>query len=406
MTGNRVIVAGAGASGMAAAISAAEAGDSVLLLEASGRPGRKVLASGNGRCNLMNLGRAAYHGNEIFAGQVFSFCSPAEIRNFWNRYGLVLRTEGDLVYPYSLQASSVMDILNRALNLQGVRIMTGKTVSSINRHGIMFRVCCEDGSSFECERLIISTGGPAQPKLGGNEWAPRLLKELGHDARPFTPALTPLITEKRAVSGLAGIRVKCQITLFCDDQLLRSEKGELLFAEDGVSGICAMQCARYVKPGRCRLEVNLIPGLFTGPEDALQEFSRRRELFAAFDTSALLSGLCLPKLAFAVCKQAGFSLRGEKCSTLTEDHLRRLYQALTCYRIPVLGIHGFDRAQVSAGGLRCDEFNPRTMESLLQTGLHATGEALDVDGECGGYNLMFAWASGILAGLNGRNRKC
>ncbi len=403
MKGNRVLVAGGGASGLAAAVSAAEAGDQVLVLEASAKPGRKVLASGNGRCNLMNLNPPAYHGERDFALQVLENCPPDEIRSFWNRYGLALRQEeGGLVYPYTLQASSVMETLNRALSLLGVRLLTGSVVTALERRPEGFLVRCKDGKRYEADRVIVATGGPAQPRLGGNEWAPALLGPLGHHAVPFSPALTPLITDKRSVSGLAGIRVRCEITLLNGEKTLRRERGELLFTEDGVSGICAMQCARFVIPGETALEINLIPGLFSGRKEGLEELKRRRRQFASCPAVTLLQGICLPKLAFAVCKQAGFALREEVCGELPDEALDRLLLALSHYRLQVQGLQGFEKAQVSAGGLKCGEFHPENMESRLCPGLHACGEALNADGECGGYNLMFAWAGGILAGRNGR----
>ncbi len=407
MKGNRVLIIGGGASGLAAAVSAAEAGDRVLVLEASSRPGRKVLASGNGRCNLMNLNAPAYHGETDFALRVLNNCPPAEIRSFWNRLGLPLREEeGGLVYPFTLQASSVMEALNRAMDLRGVRLLTESVVTGLVWQSDGFLVRCEKGNSYEADRVIVAAGGPAQPRLGGNEWGPALLKPLGHHAIPFTPALTPLLTDKRSVSGLSGIRVRCAVTLISDGASLRRESGELLFTDDGVSGICVMQCARFVIPGKTVLEIDLIPELFPEPESGMKELKRRREYLAACPAVTLLQGICLPKLAFAVCKQAGFALREETCGDISDEGLERLYYVLRHYRLQILGLRGYEKAQVSAGGLICGEFNPENMESLLCPGLHACGEALNVDGECGGYNLMFAWAGGILAGRNGRMSRC
>ncbi len=403
MPGRRVLIAGAGASGLAAAVSAAESGEEVLLLEASAKPGRKILASGNGRCNLMNLGKPAYHGDSAFAREVFSRCTPEELLRFWDRLGLKLRTEeGDLVYPYSLQSSSVMEILENTLRSLPVRMLTGKRLISLKKTDSGFMGTCGDGSSYEADRIILSTGGPAQPKLGGNESAVSLLLPFGHHALPYTPALSPLETDSRSVSGLSGIRVRCEITLLKGKTPVRQEKGELLFTGDGVSGICVMQCARFVQGDGYRLEVNLVPGLFADKSAAFAELKSRRERFSAFPASSLLQGIFLPKLSYAVCKQAGFMLRGETCGELSDGNLERLLSAMEHYAIKILGVRGFDRAQTAAGGLLCGEFDPGTMESRLIPGLHVTGEALNVDGECGGYNLMFAWASGILAGRKGR----
>ncbi len=404
MPGHRVLIAGAGASGLAAAVAAAEAGDEVLLLEASAKPGRKILASGNGRCNLMNLGAPAYHGDSAFAREVLSRCTAEELQRFWDRLGLKLRTEeGVLVYPYSLQSSSVMEILENALRSLPVRLLTGKRLISLTKTEHGFLGACEDGSSYEADRVILSTGGPAQPKLGGNESAVSLLRPFGHHDLPYSPALSPLKTDSRSVSGLSGIRVRCEITLRDGETPVRREKGELLFTEDGVSGICVMQCARFVRGSGCTLEVNLVPGLFAHKEAALDELKARRKSFGASPAASILRGIFLPRLAYAVCKQAGWMLRGETCAELKDGNLEKLLYAMEHYTMKILGVQGFDRAQAAAGGLLCREFDPHTLESRLIPGIHATGEALNVDGECGGFNLMFAWASGILAGRKGRN---
>lgn len=399
----KVLIAGAGASGLAAAVSAAESGDEVILLEASARPGRKILASGNGRCNLMNLGAPAYHGDDSFAEKVFSCCGPDEIISFWNRLGLMLRREeGNLVYPYTMQSSTVLEILQKALAYRQVPLRTGKRLISLEKSGSLFRGQCEDGEVYEAGRVILSTGSPAQPKLGGNESALSLTLPFGHHALPYFPALAPIKTDVRSVSGLAGIRVRCVLTLKEKQKTIRVEKGELLFSEDGVSGICVMQMARFINGPDFSFEINLIPGLFTDRETALKELKDRRKMFSSSEAVSILRGIFLPKLAYAVCKQAGWKPRDEKCSDLTDEDLSRLLYSMEHYTLKILGVKGFDRAQAAAGGLVCGEFDPRTLESLLVPGLHVTGEALNVDGECGGYNLMFAWATGILAGRKGR----
>ncbi len=403
MSRNKVLVAGAGASGLVAAVSASDCGDDVLLLEASAKPGRKILASGNGRCNLMNLGLPAYHGDSSFAEKVFSCFGPEDIISFWEKLGLLLRREEqNLVYPYTMQSSSVMEVLENAVKHRHIPVLTGKKMISLSKKGNAFFTKCENGEVFTADRVILSTGGPAQPKLGGNEDAVSLLLPFGHHALPYSPALSPLKTDARSVSGLAGIRVRCIITLKDKHREIRMEKGELLFTEDGVSGICVMQCARFVTGPDFALEINLIPDLFSNRNAALNELKYRRKIFAMSEAVSLLRGIFLPKLAYAVCKQAGWKLRGESCGDLSDDNLNQLLFSMEHYTLKIQGVKGFDRAQTAAGGLLCSEFNPNTMESLLVPGLHGTGEALNVDGECGGYNLMFAWASGILAGRNGR----
>ena len=402
-----VLVIGAGASGLAAAVAAAECGDHVCLLEAQQKPGRKVLASGNGRCNLMNLNAPVYYGDAAFARQVYDSCPPDRIRLFFRKFGLLLRADAEgRVYPCTFQASSVLDALLLALKVHGTDCIIGTRVNRIERAGTGFRVHTDSGETYTAARIIVSTGGPAQPRLGGSEDGLNLLKPFGHRAIPFRPALTALTTDKRSISGLAGIRVRCQARMLTAGQEVHREAGELLFTEDGISGICVMQCARFVSPGESVCLLNLVHDLFRDPEEAVLELKRRKDAFPEEDPTLLIRGICLPRLAFAVCKQAGLALRGERNRDLDDAQLRAVAEAMMGYRLRIMDLKGFDQAQVSAGGLDCSFFDSRTMESGRLPGLHATGEVLNVDGDCGGFNLMFAWATGILAGENGRRRKC
>ena len=402
-----VLVIGGGASGLAAAASAAEQGDHVLLLEAQSKPGKKILASGNGRCNLMNWNSPVYYGDDDFARAVFAECPREQIVGFFHRYGLILRSDqAGRVYPCTFQSSSVLETLLLALESNEASVITGQQVNRVERGANGFRVSTASGEMYEAGRVILATGGPAQPKLGSSSDGVQLISPFGHTAIPFKPALTPLITDSRSISGLSGIRVRCDVQIETDGKAVHSECGELLFTNDGISGICAMQCARFVSPGKSLCRLNLIYDLFSSISAAEQELLRRRAAFPDADPVTLIQGICVPKLAFAVCKQAGLPMRGEKNAELTVRQICSLAEALSCYTLRIMDIKGFDHAQVSSGGLACSLFSPHTMESLLQKGLFATGEVLNVDGDCGGFNLMFAWATGLLAGRNGRKAIC
>ena len=402
-----VLIIGAGASGLAAAVSAHERGERVLLWEAGNRPGRKILASGNGRCNLMNMGNPVYYGDTGFAADVLRKMPVDKLTDFWRKLGLEIRVDGNgRAYPCSNQASTVLEVLMSDLMKHGVRIRYGCSAELIQPDAGGYRVFSEQGDCTKAGRVIVATGGPAQPKLGGRESVIHLLAPLGHTLVPFSPVLTPLETDRRSVSGLSGIRIHCELRLVTDGSENFREKGELLFSDDGISGICVMQSARFAVPGHSVVMVNPFYDLYASPEEALEELLRRQAAWPGDEPDALLRGLCVPKFAFAICKQAGLSLRGETAGRLDREELLAVAKAMTGYRLPVTGKKGFDRAQVSAGGLLCEEWNPENMESRLWPGLHASGEAMNVDGTCGGFNLMYAWASGILAGLNGRESTC
>lgn len=393
----RIIVIGGGAAGMAAAIEAAKHGAQVTLLERMDRVGKKLLATGNGRCNLMNVGATCYPGGAAFADAVLDRCGVAEQTNFWQELGLRLRVEdGGRVYPASGQASTVLDALRLAMDNLGVEIVTGAAVKDVRpgKHG--FAVVTEE-KTWHADKVILAGGGCAQPKLGsdGSLWS--IMEGLGHRLVEPRPALTQIMTETLPIKGLSGIRVKADVAVIKADQVLHEESGEVLFADYGISGVCAMQCARFVEKG-CVMRLNLLRGMgFEDAQQAEQEILRRRTAWSNQPMEKLLTGLCVPRLAGSLCMEAGIRFRDRLIGSLKKSEAAALARVLGAFDLPVKGVKGFDSAQVTAGGLDVLEFDTMTMESRLVPGLYAAGEMLDVDGTCGGFNLMFAFGSGILA---------
>ena len=399
---SKVCVIGGGASGMAAAIASAEKGDRVVLLEKSNRLGMKVSASGNGRCNLMNVGALRYQGDSSFAHQVLEHCSPSDQRAFWEKYGLLLRQESEgRVYPCTLHSSSVLDALKLGLRMNHAEIRLQEEVTGLSIRSSRFEITAKSGR-LEADRVILSTGGPSQPKLGGNQQGAFILSTLGHALIPFRPALCPILTDDRSISGLSGLRVRCTVRLIRNEQVIRSESGEVVFTDNGISGICVMQCARFCEPVTDELELDLAPSEWATESDLVSALQERQKRFSRFSPETLLQGVLMPRLGYAVLKQARIPLRGETADQLDDSDLKRIAYSLRHYRLKPRTIAGFDHAQASAGGADCRFFSSLTMESSLIPGLHVTGELLNVDGDCGGYNLMFAFASGLLAGWNGR----
>ncbi len=397
-----VAVIGGGAAGLAAAIAAAECGDRVIVLERMDRVGKKILATGNGRCNLMNTGAPAYHGDPDFAERVLWLCGAKEQTRFWRSHGLFLREEeAGRVYPLTGQASTVLDTLRFTLEKLGAEIQTGVRVTGLLREADHWAVRTEN-RRIPCERVIVAGGGKAQPKLGSDGSAYALLESLGHRLVPPKPALTQIETETAPVRGLSGIRVRAEVTVLRGERRMRREQGELLFTDYGISGICAMQCAAYITPA-AEISVNLLPGM-SNENEIENDLRHRRNLWRGQPAERLLCGLLVPRLAERVAEAAVVKLKDRKAEDLRDEELRKLACALRGFRLKPTGIRGFDSAQVTAGGILTDDFNPMTMESGLAPGVHAAGEVLNVDGDCGGFNLMFAFGSGILAGLNGRKR--
>lgn len=399
-----ILIIGGGAAGMAAAIAAASCGDKVLVLERMDRVGKKILATGNGRCNLMNVGELRYPGGGKLAASVLERFGAKEQMRFWQAQGLRLRQEdGGRVYPVSGQASSVLDTMRMSMHRLGVEVRTGVHVSQLRKERRGWTVLAGE-ERYRADRVIVAGGGCAQPKLGSDGSCYRLLTSLGHRMVPAAPALTQLLTDTDPIRGLSGIRVRCSVRIMNGAREKYRESGELLFADYGVTGVCVMQCARYAAPGDV-IRIDLTKALgFDTPEKMAEELERRVSQWkGSVNAVELLTGLCVPRLASALLKTLSIPQLAEMPVTgRSREWIRPLVRNAAEFTLRIKGVKGFEQAQVTAGGIASDEFDPLTMESRIASGIHAAGEVIDVDGDCGGFNLMFAFGSGIIAGFNGR----
>lgn len=398
-----VIVIGGGAAGMAAAICAAEYGDHVLLLERMDRVGKKLLATGNGRCNLMNTNpwKTDWNGSSL-AAVVMRTCGAEVQTRFWHAHGLMMREEdGGRVYPVSEQASTVLDVLRLAMDTHHIDIHTNTTVIGLQAKAGKWSVQTDVGT-FIADRVIVTGGGCAQPKLGSNGSCYALLQSVGHRLIKPRPALTQIETNTALIKGLSGIRVKCGVqVIHPQGSILHHEEGEALFADYGVSGVCVMQCAAYAHKG-CLLRLCLLQGMGLSESELRSILFQRKKVWSDQPMENILTGLCVPRLSSAIGKAAGVPYRDRVILSLRKDEIDRIAAAMNAFDLEITGVKGFESAQVTAGGIDVRDFDAATMASKLAPGLHAAGEVLDVDGTCGGFNLMFAFGSGILAGLNGR----
>lgn len=394
-----LIIIGGGAAGLACAVSAAERGLRVLVLERLDRVGKKLLATGNGRCNLMNVSDLRYPGGEAFARQVITRADPDAQKAFWARYGLHLREEdGGRVYPVSGQATSVLDALRLGLSLHDVQIETGAHVTRVEKTKESFIVLTAE-KQYRTKNVLIAGGGKSQPKLGSDGSCMQLLRNLGHTIHPCKPVLTQILTDTKPIAGLSGIRVKAEITVQQGSSVLHREQGELLFADYGVSGVCAMQCARYANQPGTMLSVSFLAGMgFSDEAACTDELTRRVKEWHCLPMEQLLTGLCVPRLASSLCKAAGIVWKDRMIGSLSRKEIAALTRVMGAFVLNVTGVKGFEQSQVTSGGAATDEFEPQTLQSRLVPGLYAAGEVLDVDGDCGGYNLMFAFACGLIVG--------
>ncbi len=394
-----IIVIGGGASGLAAAVSASEAGARVTVLEKEDRPGKKILATGNGRCNLMNEGEPRYFHGEDTAKRVLGSDAPARLRAFFASCGLRVMSspeEDGRVYPATGQAASVLDVLRSACARRGVRILTGAPADGILPREGVFLVRTA-GERFRADRVIVSCGSPAGVR--GGEGAYGLLTALGHRMVPLVPALCPLECDMRRLGALKGLRVPAAVTLLLSGRPAAQSGGEILFGDRGISGIAAMQLAADAAEGMERgpeISLDLSPLLDIAPRDHFRSSPGGEPFRRPGDAAALLSS----RLAFLPREDLLTGLVPRVLAQVLDrdrPDIAALARRLTGFRLGVTGVRSA-AAQVMRGGIDTADIDPLTLESRLVPGLYCTGEMLDVDGDCGGYNLMFAFLSGIAAG--------
>ena len=393
------IIIGGGAAGMAAAIAAAEAGGRITLIERQSRVGRKLLATGNGRCNLSN--RAAgdgthYHGEQPgFSRAALARYGVEDTLAWFRALGLITAEEPDgKLYPYSNMAGSVLDVLRFALERPGITVRCGERVTALRRERGGFAVETET-DRLRAGRVILAAGGCAGAKLGGVTDGYQLAAALGHSRTALHPALVQIKTDPTYPRALKGVKADAAVHLLRGRECLAETRGEILFTEYGVSGPAIFELSRAAATGGegLRLSLDLLSG-WTEAETAAWLRARRRAGLS--ETAQLLTGTLHTRLGQTVCRAAGFT--NQPPETLTDGDLDRIARSLRGFSLPVTGVCGFDQAQVTAGGLRTSEFDPETLESRLVPGLFAVGEVLDVDGDCGGFNLQWAWSSGRAAG--------
>ncbi len=396
-------IIGGGASGMAAALAASERAQ-VLLFERQARVGRKLLATGNGRCNLTNLhaGPQSYHGADAaFARGAMEAYPVADTLDWFHNMGLyTVAEDSGRVYPYSDQANSVVDILRFALERENVELLAGTEVTKVKRAGEGFLVQTQEGV-YTCDRLIIACGGLAGTKLGGSMAGYQLLRSLGHHVTRLRPTLVQLKSSWSGCQALKGVRANCKISVYHNDTLFAQSAGELQFAEYGITGPVVFEVSRDVCQGggkwTCRLD--FLPDI---TEETLMQLLDKR-VARAFSREELLTGILHNRLGRVLTATAGLRTQGSAFD-LSEEELKELCHAVKDLELTLTEPLGMDSAQVTAGGAETGEFDPQTLESRLVPGLYACGEVLDIDGDCGGYNLQWAWSSGRLAGASaGRN---
>ena len=386
---------------MAAALAAAECDNvQVILMERQARVGRKLAATGNGRCNLTNLhaDKTHYHGQTPqLASTALRRYDVRDTLDWFRRLGLyTVAEESGRVYPYSDQANSVVDVLRFALERPNIRLLTGFEVRKVKKTENGFRVESA-GEVVCCDKLIVACGGLAGTKLGGSMAGYQLLREFGHKCTKLRPTLVQLKSAWSGCASLKGLRANCHVQILHDGQLHSESRGELQFTEYGLSGPVIFEVSRDACLGRggWTARLDFLPQLDT---EALRGELRRRR-HSNWNAEELLTGILHNRLGRVLTASVG--IRGtRKIADLRDDEIDAVCSAVKSFEAVLTETMGMDAAQVTAGGILTSEFCPDTMESRLVPGLYACGEVLDIDGDCGGYNLQWAWSSGRLAGTH------
>lgn len=417
-------VVGGGASGLMASITAAGEGAVVTLLESGERVGRKILSTGNGKCNLGNLrlGAEEYYGasREWLEDCLSRFDSQETVR-FFGSLGLLLKEKNGYLYPLAEQASAVLDVLRAELRASGVRLVTDCRVQEVlrtDRDGKEGFVVRAADRSFYFDKVILACGSQAAPKTGSDGSGYRLAKALGHKIVPVVPALVQLRCEETYLREVAGVRTEAVLRVLPGKNSGTGEeireRGELQLTDYGISGIPVFQLSRRVnyllreagEHSRVEIAVDLLPDYDHETYAGLRE--GRRLLQTDRTVEEYFTGMLNKKLMLLFIKLAGLR-RDTPVAEANEAKLARVFALCRDWRLHVTGSNSFDNAQVCAGGVDTAQVS-RNMESLLVPGLYFAGELLDVDGRCGGYNLHWAWCSGYLAGRsaagNAVKQKC
>lgn len=395
MEKTQVAVIGGGAAGLTAAISAARSGARVLVLEAAKRVGQKILKTGNGRCNLSNMRILPSDYNDPgFVERIITTHAPEKILEFFGSIGLLTTIEDEgRVYPLSNTASSVLDVLRDACARLDVEIVCERDVIDIQRGDEGYVLKCADDVEYAADRVVVSTGG-----------ATRLLECLGHRIVPFRPVLCPMKTESKDLKGLSGVRARVNVCATHAGEAVPffEQRGEVLFRDYGLSGIVIFDLSRVANEGDI-VHLDFLPG--RSAEELFDWLNRRYALIrictsqqteARLSYEDLMSGTFHARVSNALIRKAGLKPSME----VDSDELAGIARIAKDFTLRLGGPGDVKQAQVTRGGAAVDEFDERTLESSLAPGVFAAGEAMNIDGRCGGFNLHWAWSSGLVSGEN------
>lgn len=396
-----VVIVGGGASGLTAAITAARNGKDVTLIERNNKCGKKILITGNGRCNFWNTDENLSHFHSSNSNLLKEFITDERknsILKFFDSLGLAYKTKNGYYYPFSNQAFTVENALLSECKKLNIKIINDITVEKIIKKDCF--IINPDKENIKAKSIIIATGSKAAPKTGSDGLGYGLAKSLGHNIITPLPSLVQLKADEPYFKNWSGIRTDVKVNLLINHKYIKSETGEIQLTNYGLSGICifnlSCKAAKALNQNKnVIISINFIP-FASNPKTFLQNLNKNSYHKTI---SELLEGILHYKLIDIILKKAHLK-RDLLLTTLTDNELNNLIKTLTDFQIKILDTHTLDHAQVCSGGIPLTEINSKTLESLKVKNLYFTGEIIDIDGDCGGYNLGWAWMSGIIAGKN------
>ena len=394
-----IVIVGAGASGITATIYASyNKNNNITLIERNNVLGKKILATGNGKCNYYNSDQnlSHYHSNNNeLIKEIINNKNLKEVEDFFNYLGIIPKIRNGYYYPFSNQATTIRNALVNELNKSNIKILDNEKVISIKKENNKFIIKTEN-NSIKADNVIISTGSKASPKTGSDGMGYNFLKEFNHTIIKPLPALVQLKANASFLKEWSGIRTDIKASLFINDEFIKSEEGEIQLTNYGISGICIFNLSRFVSRSlnenkKVKINLNFLP-MINNIEETLSNLNKSNKTI-----KNLLDGILNSKLVDIIIKISSIN-PNKKYNELSSKELNNLINNLTNLSLDITGTNSFDECQVTTGGIPLTEINLSTMESKKEKGLYITGELLDVDGDCGGYNLTFAWITGFLAG--------
>lgn len=397
----KIVIIGAGASGLMAAITSKNNSNEVILLERNSEVGKKILATGNGRCNYWNADQSLtnYHStNKNFLSEIITESNCQEVQNIFTKLGIIPKIKSGYYYPSSNQATSIRNALLTECLEKGVVIKTNTYVTNIEKKDNLFIIETQT-KTFKADILVIATGAKASPKTGSDGNGYLLAKKFNHTIINPLPALVQLKTTGDFLKTWSGVRTDVKVFSREDNNIIGMEEGEIQLTDYGVSGICIFNLSSNIARGLSQnkkeeLIINFLPFI----ESSAKEWLEEREKYITKTTiSNQLESILNYKLVQVILNKSKIN-KTAYYEDLTETEKTTLIKNLTNFTIPIIGTNSFDNAQVTSGGIPLTEVNVETMESKLIKNLYFAGEILDVDGKCGGYNLGFAWLTGLIIG--------